>query len=89
RSWFGYVLLQRLRPDPAMALADLPTLLRFTAPALPGELDETRIAGLLAELQRRGEATARELLEMLEPAQRERGARATLWSPRVGLVTTA
>lgn len=83
-------LSQRLRPDPAMATADLSTLLRFTAPALPGELDETQIAGLLAELHRCGEATARELLvEVLEPAQRSAGARAILWLLRVGLVMAA
>jgi len=78
-------LSQRLRPDPAAGTADLPTLLRFTAPALPGELDKAGIAGLLAELHRRGEATARELLEVLEPAQRGAGRRAVLWLLRVGL----
>jgi starch synthase len=77
---------QRLRPDPAAASADLPTLLRFTAPALSSDLGETKISGLLAELYRRGEATARELLEVLEPAQRDAGPRALLWLLRVGLV---
>src|SRR3712207_3551388 len=49
----------RLRPEPAPATADLSALLRFTAPAMPGELDEDGIARLLAELRHRGEATAR------------------------------
>jgi hypothetical protein len=70
-------------------VADVPSLLRFTAPALPGELDEAAIAGLLAELRRRGEATAQELLEALEPAQRRVGMRAVLWLLRVGLATAA
>jgi alpha-maltose-1-phosphate synthase len=78
-------LLQRLRPDPMAATTDLHSLVRFTAPALPGELDEAGIAGLLAELHRRGEATARELLEALEPAKRAAGKRAVLWLLRVGL----
>jgi starch synthase len=80
---------QRLKPDPAAATVDLPTLLRFTAPALPSELDEAGIAGLLTQLHRRGEATLQELLEVLEPAQRSAGARAVLWLRRVGLVTAA
>ncbi len=80
---------QRLRLDPAAATVDLPTLLRFTAPALPSELDETGIAGLLAELHGRGEATPRELLEVLEPAQRGVARRAVLWLLRVGLVMAA
>jgi glycosyltransferase involved in cell wall biosynthesis len=81
-----FCLSQRLRPEPVPTTADLPALLRFTAPALPGELDEARIAWLLAELHRCGEATARELLEVLEPAQRRAGQRAVLWLLRVGLV---
>jgi glycosyltransferase involved in cell wall biosynthesis len=80
-----FCLSQRLRPEPAPATADLPALLRFTAPALRGELDEAGIARLLAELRRRGEATARELLEVLEPVQRSAGRRAVLWLLRVGL----
>jgi len=80
---------QRLKPDPAAATVDLPTLLRFTAPALPSELDEAGIAGLLTQLHRRGEATIQELLEMLEPMQRSAGARAVLWLLRVGLVVAA
>jgi alpha-maltose-1-phosphate synthase len=82
-------LSQRLRPDPAAATVDLPTLLRFTAPALSSDLDETEISALLAELHRRGEATARELLEVLELTQRDAGARAVLWLLRVGLVVAA
>ena len=80
---------QRLKPDPAAATVDLPTLLRFTAPALPSELDEAGIAGLLTQLHRRGEATIQELLEMLEPMQRSAGVRAVLWLLRVGLVVAA
>jgi len=80
---------QPLRPDPAAITADLLSLLRFTAPSLPGELDETRIAELLAELHHRGEATARELVEVLEPTQRVAGERAMLWLLRVGLVVAA
>ncbi|MFL5236417.1 MAG: glycosyltransferase [Rhizomicrobium sp.] len=80
-----FYLSQRLRPDHQAATTDLFSLLRFTAPALPGELDATGIAGLLAELHRRGEVTARELLEVLEPAQRDKGGRAVLWLLRVGL----
>jgi starch synthase len=76
---------QRLRPDPVAATSDLRSLLRFTAPALPGELDEVGITELLAELHRRGEATGRELLEVLDPAQRGAGQRALLWLLRVGL----
>jgi glycosyltransferase involved in cell wall biosynthesis len=84
-----FCLSQRLRPEPMPATADLPALLRFTAPALPGELDETGIARLLAELHRRGEATGQELLEVLEPAQRRAGGRAVLWLLRVGLAVAA
>ncbi len=80
---------QRLKPDPAAATVDLPTLLRFTAPALPSELDEAGIAGLLIQLHRRGEATTQELLELLDPAQRSAGMRAVLWLRRAGLVTAA
>jgi alpha-maltose-1-phosphate synthase len=76
---------QRLRPDPAAATTDLSTLLRFTAPSLPGELDETEIARLLAELHRRGEAPVNELLQVLEPARRGAGRRAALWLLRTGL----
>jgi glycosyltransferase involved in cell wall biosynthesis len=83
-----FCLSQRLRPEPVPATADLRALLRFTAPALPGELDEAGIAQLLAELHRRGETTARELLEVLEPAQRHAGQRAVLWLLRVGLAVT-
>jgi hypothetical protein len=68
-------LSQRLRPDPMAATTDLGSLVRFTAPSLPGELDEPRIIELLAELQRRGEATGQELLEVLEPAKHGAGRR--------------
>jgi alpha-maltose-1-phosphate synthase len=78
-------IAQRLRPEPAAATTDLSTLLRFTAPSLPGELDETEIAGLLAELHRRGEAPVNELLQVLEPARRDAGRRAALWLLRTGL----
>ena len=71
------------------AHGDSKMVLRFTAPALPSELDEAGITGLLTQLHRRGEATAQELLEVLEPAQRSAGARAVLWLRRVGLVTAA
>jgi starch synthase len=84
-----YQLSQRLKPDPAAATINLANLLRFTAPALPSELDEGGIAGLLTELHCRGEATIQELLELLEPAQRSAGMRAVLWLRRVGLVTAA
>jgi alpha-maltose-1-phosphate synthase len=76
---------QRLRPDPMAAAIDLGTLIRFTAPALPGELNPSAIAVLFAELQRRGEATAQELLEVLEVEKRDAGRRALLWLLRVGL----
>jgi alpha-maltose-1-phosphate synthase len=76
---------QRLRPDPMAATTELRTLLRFTAPALPDELEEAGITELLTELHRRGEATAQELVEVLEPAKRGRGLRAVLWLLRVGL----
>jgi hypothetical protein len=75
----------RLRPDPAAAATDLHSLVRFTAPALPGELDEAGITELIDELNRRGETTVRELLEVLEPARRGAGQRAVLWLLRVGL----
>jgi glycosyltransferase involved in cell wall biosynthesis len=78
-------LSQRLRPDPVAATTDLRSLVRFTAPSLPSELDEAGIIELLAELHRRGKATGRELLEMLEPANRGAGRRALLWLLRVGL----
>lgn len=78
-------LSQRLQPDPAAANVDLPTLLRFTAPALPGELDETGIAALQAELHRRNEATGLELLNVLNPTQHGAGKRALLWLLRTGL----
>ncbi len=84
-----FQLSQRLKPDPAAATVDLSTLLRFTAPALPSELDEAGVAGLLTQLHRRGEATIQELLEILEPMQRSAGARAVLWLLRVGLVVAA
>ena len=80
-----FCLSQQLQPESASITTDLTALLRFTAPALPGELNEAGIARLLAELHRRGEATARELLEVLEPAQRGAGQRAVLWLLRVGL----
>jgi hypothetical protein len=80
-----FYLSQRLRADLAAATTDLRALLRYTAPALPGELDEAGIAELLAELHRRSEATAQEVLEVLEPAQRGAGRRALLWLLRVGL----
>jgi glycosyltransferase involved in cell wall biosynthesis len=80
---------QRLKPDPAAAAVNLANLVRFTAPALPSELDEGGIAVFLTQLHNRGEATGQELLEMLEPAQRRAGARAVLWLRRVGLVTAA
>ena len=76
---------QRLRPEPAAATTDLSTLLRFTAPSLPGELDETEIASLLAELHRRGDAAVNELLRVLEPARRDAGRRTALWLLRTGL----
>jgi starch synthase len=79
----------RLRSEPESTAADLSTLLRFTAPALPGELDEPAIGGLLAELHRHREATARELLEGLDSSQRRAGQRAILWLLRVGLVKAA
>jgi glycosyltransferase involved in cell wall biosynthesis len=78
-------LSQRLRPDPMVATTDLRSLVRFTAPSLPSELDEAGIIELLAELHRRGKATGRELLEVLEPAKRGAGRRALLWLLRVGL----
>ena len=80
---------QRLRPEPAAATTDLSTLLRFTAPSLPGELDETEIASLLAELHRRGDAPVNELLQVLEPARRGAGRRAALWLLRTGLTSWA
>jgi alpha-maltose-1-phosphate synthase len=80
-----FCLSQRLRPDSQAATPPLRTLLRFTAPSLPSELDEAGIAGLLTELHHRGEATAQELLDVLEPAQRRAGKRALLWLLRVGL----
>ena len=73
------------RPDPLAATTELRSLLRFTAPSLPSELDEAGTSKLLAELHRRGEATVRELLEVLEPARRGAGQRAVLWLLRVGL----
>jgi alpha-maltose-1-phosphate synthase len=78
-------LSQRLRPDPMSITIDLRSLVRFTAPALPGELDEAEITELLAEFHRRGETTAQELLEVLEPARRGAARRAVLWLMRVGL----
>jgi hypothetical protein len=74
---------QRLRPVPASA--NLRTLLGFTALAQPSELDEAGIARLLAELHRRGEARAEELLRVLEPAQRDAGQRLVLRLLRMGL----
>ena len=70
--------LAALRPDPLTAMTELRSLLRFTAPSLPSELDEAGTSKLLAELHRRGEATVRELLEVLEPARRGAGQRAVL-----------
>ena len=79
---------QRLRPDPAAPSCDLARLLAFTSPALPGELGQDGIAALLDELRRRGEATAEELLQVLEPAQWGPGRRALIWLLRVGLAAT-
>jgi starch synthase len=84
-----FCLSQRLRPEPRPQTVDIRALLRFTAPALPGELDEAGITRLFAELHRCGEATGQELLGVLEPAQRSAGARAILWLLRVGLVILA
>ena len=81
-----FELSLRLRPEPAAVNVDLSALLRFTAPALPDEPDEAEIAALLAELHRRGEMPARELVEALEPKRRAAGARAALWLLRTGLV---
>jgi alpha-maltose-1-phosphate synthase len=78
-------LSQRLRPDPMATTTDVRSLVRFTAPSLPGELDEPGISELLVELHRRGEVTGQELLEILEPAKRGAGQRAVLWLLRVGL----
>ncbi len=77
---------RRLRLEPVAATVDLSTLLLFTAPALPNELDETGIAQLLSELQRCGETTVEQLLQLMEPVKRDRGRRAILWLLRVGLV---
>jgi len=77
---------RRLRLEPVAATVDLSTLLVFTAPALPNELDETGIARLLSELQRCGEATVEQLLHLMEPVECNRGRRAILWLLRVGLV---
>jgi hypothetical protein len=85
---------RRLRPVPTSA--NPRALLRFTALAEPGKLDEARvarllaedeagIARLLAELHRRGEARAEELLEVLEPAQQDAGRRLVLRLLRMGL----
>ena len=76
-------LSQRLRPDLAMTMTELRSLLRFTAPSLPSELDEAGITELLDELHRRAEATAQELVEVLEPGKREAALRAVLWLLRV------
>jgi hypothetical protein len=78
-------LSKRLRPDPMSVTIDLRSLVRFTAPALPSELDEAGVAELLAEVHRCGEITAEELLELLDPAKRSAGRRAVLWLLRVGL----
>jgi alpha-maltose-1-phosphate synthase len=81
-----FQLSQRLRLDPAAATTtELRALLRFTAPSLPGELDEPEISELLAQLRRRGDATVEELLRVLEPPRRDAGQRAVLWLLRVGL----
>jgi starch synthase len=85
----AFHITERLRAEPAAATADLSALLRFTAPSLPSELNETEIAGLLAELQRRNEAPVDELLRVLEPAKRSAGRRAALWLLRTGLVIQA
>ena len=82
----AFHITERLRAEPAAATADLSALLRFTAPSLPSELNETEMAGLLAELQRRNEAPVDELLRILEPAKRSAGRRAALWLLRTGLV---
>jgi alpha-maltose-1-phosphate synthase len=66
----------RLRPDPAAATTDL--LCRANGTKL-GSLE------LIGELNRRGETTVRELLEVLEPTRRSAGQRAVLWLLRVGL----
>jgi hypothetical protein len=67
-------LSRRLRLDPPAATVDLPTLLVFTAPALPNQLDATGIARLLSELQRCGEATVEELLQITESSGAQRRA---------------
>jgi alpha-maltose-1-phosphate synthase len=84
----SFHLSQRLRPDPNSAVSDLSTLLAFTSPALPDELEEDGIAMLLTELQCRGEATAEELLRVLDPARNSAGQRALVWLLRVGLAST-
>ena len=88
-SWpsHKFNLSQRLRPDLTIAMTELRSLLRFTAPSLPSELDEAGITELLDELHRRGEATMQELLEVLEPSRRSAGERAVLWLLRVGLAS--
>jgi alpha-maltose-1-phosphate synthase len=81
-----FSLSQRLRPELEPPTDDVVCLLNFTTSALPSELDENDIFRLLDQLRDRGEATAGELLDTLEPRLRAAGARAILWLMRAGLV---
>jgi alpha-maltose-1-phosphate synthase len=81
-----FSLSQRLRPELEPPTDDVVCLLNFTTSALPSELDENDIFRLLDQLRDRGEATAGELLDTLEPRLRSAGARTILWLMRAGLV---
>jgi starch synthase len=81
-----FSLAQRLRPEPEPPTDDVFCLLNFTMSALPSELGDEEIIRLLDELRRRGEATAGELLEVLEPELRAAGEKTILWLMRAGLV---
>jgi starch synthase len=81
-----FSLSQRLGPEAEPPASDVISLLNFTASALPSALHEDDIMRLLSELRQRGEASAEELLNVLDPPVRAAGARAILWLMRTGLI---
>jgi hypothetical protein len=80
---------QRLKPELEPPTDDIVCLLNFTAAALPSPLHKEEILRLIHELRRRGEASAQELLDILEPSSREAGVQVVLWLMRAGLINAS
>jgi hypothetical protein len=79
----GYGRTRRRPPPTSFLWSALPRPLCRANGTKLGSLE------LTGELNRRGETTVRELLEVLEPTRRSAGQRAVLWLLRVGLAVAA